>query len=373
MKKIRWKRLTLLLAAVVTAGGSAFLVTGRTAGMVRAVLPNFPQLPGAQRRLTMGQQSGPLYFETTTPHALDVIYGDLSGAIPTTGIGELFLPAGASSEAKVPALILIPGSGGITPGRERRYGAEFSAEGYAVMVIDYYRPRGLGTGSPYLLNVLGVSEFDAVADAYAALKLLSSHPGIDGDRVAVIGFSYGGMAVRVSMDRRVRDALVPGHKGFAAYVDFYGPCFQRRISDQLTGAPYLSFRGTRALSNALPVCKERERSLRKLGIDVEAHVFEGAGHGWDTDRPARLEPDMPYVVGCEVSYDADGHSLLDGEYMVKVARGSSREEHIAERLWRGGKMSACVHRGYWMGQHQPARVLSDQLLRRFLSRTLLQK
>ncbi len=28
------------------------------------------------------------------------------------------------------------------------------------------------------------------------------------------------------MDDRIHRALAPEHKGFAAFVDYYGPCFQ---------------------------------------------------------------------------------------------------------------------------------------------------
>ena len=130
-----------------------------------------------------------------------------------------------------------------------------------------------------------MTEFDAATDAYAALALLSTHPAIDSSRIGMMGFSYGGMAVRIAMDERVREAMVPDRPGFAAFVDTYGPCFQDWGTRRVNGAPLLTLRGTEDRSNDLAACADREAELRALGVDVDARVYEGAGHAWESDTP----------------------------------------------------------------------------------------
>jgi dienelactone hydrolase len=60
-----------------------------------------------------------------------------------------------------------------------------------------------------------------VADAYAALRLLSGMPQIDAERMAIIGFSYGGEVAHLAAFETLRSALNPGPVRFAAHVAFY--------------------------------------------------------------------------------------------------------------------------------------------------------
>jgi dienelactone hydrolase len=51
------------------------------------------------------------------------------------------------------------------------------------------------------------------ADAYAALQLLSGEPRIDADRIAIIGFSYGGEVAHLAAFETLRSALNPDRVG----------------------------------------------------------------------------------------------------------------------------------------------------------------
>ena len=60
---------------------------------------------------------------------LDVIFEGMKDSIPTTGLGTLFIPTSASAALPVPAMIVLHGSGGITPGREMKYGELLAQNG----------------------------------------------------------------------------------------------------------------------------------------------------------------------------------------------------------------------------------------------------
>ena len=61
-----------------------------------------------------------------------------------------------------------------------------------------------------------------VADAYAALDMLARHPRIDADRIAIVGFSFGGeVAHLTAFERRAHRVLAPGQRRFAAHVAYY--------------------------------------------------------------------------------------------------------------------------------------------------------
>lgn len=366
----KWLRVTLLsLLLLIALGGLGYWLNGGAAGLVRLALPEFPDFPPPLVTLESGQQ-GEIYFQTATPFDLDVVLGDMSLALPTTGVGTLLLPAGASPERPVPAMIVVHGSGGIAPGREMEYARLLNANGYAALVIDYYLPRGATADVNYMIRVLSITEFDAISDAYHALALLQTHPDLDASRIGIMGFSYGGMAARFAMDQRIAESLHASGPRFAVHVDYYGPCFQKLPAVAVTGAPLLTLRGTEDKSNDIEACALREQELRALGARVESLVYAGAGHAWEIARERRLSEDSPYVVGCEVSYDERGRSMSGAEYIVDIPLDTPRAERISVRLASSDVLRDCVQSGYVIGRDDATRAQSDAALLEFLAREL---
>jgi hypothetical protein len=101
------------------------------------ILPAFPQLP-APTGLTE-TRAGEIYFDTRTPCDFDIPHH--CAARPRhSGTGRLAPPpAGAEHRA----MVSLPGSGGISPGREMEYAALPAANGYAALMIDYCRRRSI--------------------------------------------------------------------------------------------------------------------------------------------------------------------------------------------------------------------------------------
>lgn len=361
------KKIVTTLAILLALAFSGYLLIGGLPGIVALLLPDFPDYPEPTTQLN-ADSSGTLYFASSTPFDLDVILRDPSQGIPTTGKGTLFLPAQASADSPVPAMVLLHGSGGISPGREMEYGQQLADNGYAAFVVDYYDPRGATLDTPYMIRVISITEFDAITDGYAALKLLRTHPAIDPEKIGVMGFSYGGMATRFSMDDRIRAALMGEDPGFALHIDYYGPCFQNLQSTQLTGGPILTLRGDDDASNDLEACKKREHELRELGADVSAFIFPGAGHAWESTRPRALSEDSPYLQGCEMVYDEQGLPSVDGNYIIDTPVETPRAERIAMRMTSGTPLQACVRYGYIVGRDDKTKGLSDEIMLRFLNK-----
>ena len=342
----------------------------RPAASMGAMLRDMPPLPAPVPATKLrGGTQGSIRFDSSTPGDFDVLLAD-PGRNPSSGMGTLFLPDRAAAWNQVPAVVLLHGSGGIAPGREPEYAHQLAAQGIAALVVDYYGARGTGPEYPYMQRVLGVTEFDVVADAYGALRALSRHPSIDSERIVLVGFSYGGMAVRIAMDERVRRRLAPGLPGFAAFVDLYGPCFQVFGTREVNGAPLLTLRGTEDASNDLAACERREDELRQLGADVEAHVFEGAGHAWEVDRP-REKTANPYVRGCEVVYNETGQASVNGTPYTPVPLSASRLERIASRARGQEVLQSCArYDGYLVGRDDKTRARADRAFYAFLNRVL---
>jgi dienelactone hydrolase len=328
-------------------------------------LPKF--LDHAPTSVLAADAQGPIYFQSATVFDFDVILAGMHGAQPSIGLGYLSMPAGASAAQPVPAMVILPGSGGISPGREEEYAKLLNRHGIAAFIVEYYEPRGMTKDYSYRLRSGSVTEFDIVTDAYSALKLLSTSPVIDPKRIGLMGFSYGAMATRIAMDDRIRAVLAPQSPGFALFADFYGPCFQKLGTTKTNGGPLLTLRGTADNSNDLAACAQRENELEALGVAVERHTFEGAGHAWENTTPQQLN-DKPYIVGCELDYDARGFAWLNGRRVSDVDADASRLERIAARYFGNSGLLDCAKYGYLMGKDEVATQGGYEALLGFLEK-----
>ncbi|MEQ6889138.1 dienelactone hydrolase family protein [Halomonas sp. CS7] len=327
-------------------------------------------LPPVQSSTVLGETTqGEIRFASHTPYDFDVLLEHFDAAPATTSVGTLFLPHGASAEEPVAAMVVLPGSGGIKPGREMAYGEMLKNAGHAALVVDYYRSRGVAESVPYALKTINVTEYDVVTDAYAALRALGEHPAVDASRVGVMGMSYGGMAARLAMDSRVRAVLGDDLSPFAAHVDVYGPCFQDYRIARTTGAPLLTLRGGEDASNDLVACARREGSLREAGSEVAAVVFAGAGHAWENLEP-RHENASAYVQGCEMVFDDRGLPSVNGQALIGPELARDRKTRFSQRLKSGEPFADCVKRGYIVGRDEAVKRASDRELLRFIDKTL---
>src|SRR5262245_21100671 len=105
-------------------------------------------------------------------------------AEPVRVTGYLARPPGAGPFS---AVVLLHGCGGFH--RSMISWADRLARfGYAALAIDSFGPRGIDEHCGGLF-------VDQVADAYEALRYLTSKPFVRASHVAVMGFSMGGLSV----------------------------------------------------------------------------------------------------------------------------------------------------------------------------------
>ncbi len=335
--------------------------------LIHLTFPALPE-PVATRTVLTADDAGVIRFASKTPYDFDVLLAGAGLGADTAGMGTLYFPPG--TDGGLPLMIVVHGSGGIAPGREESYVDLFTGQGIATFVLDYYSPRGVAGDVPYMTKVLGVTEFDVISDIFHALKVLRTHPRIDGSRVGIIGMSYGGMAVRFAMDSRFKQLLDPAGAPFKLHIDNYGPCFQKLNSPAITGAPLLTLRGTADSSNELPACLRRESELRELGAIVDAEIYEGAGHAWENATPRKLYEDSPHVVGCEMHYDAAGFASVNGKPINALPLAATREQRIVSRMRSSSALEECVRYAYIIGQdkatHQKANARILQFLLNYL-------
>ena len=265
----------------------------------------------------------------------------------------LYLPRNASASHPVPAIVLLHGSVGNYRERGYRYGVPLAAMGVAVLVVETYASRP-DLGQSFIGRALHITETMYDADAYAALDALSHRPDIDGAHIALIGFSYGGMATMYAMQRTLADRLTRPGERFAAFVSYYGPCIARFDDVRTTGAPLLMMYGGRDELIHADRCAAVAGDLRRGGSAVQIRVFAGAVHQWDGEMAPRLLG--RHLADCD--FRVDRHGIVHDRSTGLVMTGP---------LTRFIILGLCTGSRPWpIGRDDAVAALSDTALGRFL-------
>ncbi len=199
----------------------------------------------------------------------------------------LLLPSRAN---EIPAVVMLHGSAGMIYDRAK-YGPQLASMGIAVLLVETYDSRR-DLATSFIARVLNITETMFVADAYAALHYLANRPEVDGHRVALAGFSYGGMATEYALYAQMADALSPDGPRFVGHVAFYAPCIARFADSRTTGAPLLMLYGAGDELIRPARCEQVADDLRSGGSQVEIISYPGRcspmgrRHATRTDRPA---------------------------------------------------------------------------------------
>jgi len=164
-------------------------------------------------------------------------------------IGDLYLPPGLQKGDKRPAVVFCNGTAGTKRGTPTQLAPHFLEAGFVFLAFDY---RGWGDSDGKLLAVEPLPKPDTKSEATvkvrvvrwqmdfadqtqdirAAISFLAGEPGVDPERIGIMGSSYGGGLVTwvAANDPRVKCvvAQVPGMGGGR------GPAAEQRAYDLLT-------------------------------------------------------------------------------------------------------------------------------------------
>jgi dienelactone hydrolase len=202
---------------------------------------------------------------------------------------------------RYPAVVVVHTISGYRDANEGYAAAELRQSGFATLTYDSFAARtttGVAmSASPGFLPA-------GVADAYAALRVLASDPRIDADRIAILGFSFGGDVAHLTAFERLRSALSPGPGRFAAHVAFYPAGNLGAIAEggAYTGSPVLMLLGEK--DDNLPVAKfESYLAYAQAAgnpAPIETVIYPGAYHAWTVPSlmTLRFYPDYLSTKKC---------------------------------------------------------------------------
>jgi dienelactone hydrolase len=260
----------------------AVLADGREVTSVTAVQYSGVCPPPALHTTLAAGPTGRIGFQTTTPTISDFLKG-IRPAATNLIWGDLQLPPARVERS--PAVVLVHGSGGVGP-REDRWAETLHQAGAATFLLDSFTGRGIAftAEDQSQLNNLAM-----IGDAYRALELLATHPRIDRERIAVMGFSKGGGVALYAALTRFQRLHGPAGARFSHHIAFYPPCFVTYIGDEaVTDRPIRLFHGTADDLAPLERCRAYVERLRRAGADAELTAYAGAHHQFDRPADARV-------------------------------------------------------------------------------------
>jgi dienelactone hydrolase len=241
---------------------------------------------------------------------------------PATGTVKIQADLGfpEAKKDRYPAVIVVHTISGYRDANEGYAVAELRRAGFATLAYDSFAARGTTgaamSASPGYLPA-------GVTDAYAALRLLASDPRIDPDRIAVLGFSFGGDVAHLSAFERLRSGLSPGAGRFAAHVAFYPSGSIGAVAERgaHTGSPVLMLLGGK--DDNLPVAKIDSylAYARAAGspAPIETVIYPEAYHAWTVPSlvSLRFYPDYVSTKKCPMLLLGRGEPmfLIDGQAM----------------------------------------------------------
>ena len=306
--------------------------------------------------------SGDYSFASSTPATLPELFDIATPKSPVSVLGHLFLPAGSD---KVPAVVFIHGSGGIYPAMLDFWPKTLNAAGIAVFSVDTFGSRGIKSTTD---DQSAVPYSADTADAFAALRLLATHPRIYRDRIAIMGVSRGGLAAwRTAVQRVVASQQLPGDLHFAAHVMMYssGCAGTLRLvvnPGVFRTEPMLWLHGDADDYVPMQPCQDYAARIAAAGTPAQFVVVPGARHKFDADDTKRytLRSVRRTNATCPLEMDIATFAIDDmrtGKHLTAAEAAALQREE-------------CTVTGASVEGDRAARALAAENVVRFLGQVL---
>ena len=257
-----------------------------------------------------------------------------------------------------PVLILLHTSLGIGA-TERHFVKTAHAKDYAVFIVDSFTPRGVHKVQD---NQAEVSEVAILSDLFSAYEYLQTQDGIRKDKIAVVGFSKGGLPAIYSSFKKVKKKFRT-KASFAAHVAFHPWCGLQLRSLKTTRAPVQIH--SSALDTVTPpeLCQDMVKAMKKANprADIEMHVYEEARHAFD-------HPVLWSLPKLQVTYAVPKQCRLQENKNGKFTELSQNIQVNSDTFEE--VILGCSEKGSWVSGNKEAAELAYERTFSFLDKYL---
>lgn len=313
-------------------GFAALCVAAAAPAQTVTAVTDFQSAPG----------NGVYSFPSSTPATVMDLLQSSRPRPAATARAELVLPPNMAADAKLPAVVLVHGSGGIYPEEVSFWARRFNERGIAAFVIDVFGPRGVkSTGEDQGLVPYGAD----TADAFAALGVLATHPRIDAKRIAN---GSATSSARFAAHLMMYSGGCAGQLAVTAKPGVFGP------------APMLFVHGDADDYTYLSDCRAYAQRIAAAGTPTEVVVLPGARHKFDVDDPKRVfaRNNPKTKEGCPLEFDVVEVTMRDRR------SGEALTTDKAQVLGR----ELCADKGATLEGNRDAREAAGQAALDFLAK-----
>ena len=297
----------------------------RLAGLARLAMPALAGALLAGVAVVHAQAQAVQTAQTVQVPSLDAP-GGTAVVLP----GFWFVAAGATP---APAMVLLHGCGGAFDGRGRvvaRYtelAARLNALGIHVLVTDSFTPRGETELCTQRVGQRRVTQLQRRRDALGTLQWLAAQPGVDRQRLGLLGWSNGGSTVLAALNRRHPEVVAAPVQPSLA-VAFYPGCEAELQRGFEPTAPLLMLLAELDDWTPASPCKALSHGAMTspTGPAVQWESYADAYHGFDGTAPLRLRRDVPGGVH-------PGQGVHVGAEPAARAAAALRLEEFLQDTW----------------------------------------
>lgn len=143
-------------------------------------------------------------------------------------------------------------------------------EGYVVLAVDLFEGNVATTLEGAQANLRENPNNETLPRMEAAIQYLQDLPNVDPDRIASLGWCYGGGQ---SFQLGINNNLT-------AVVIYYGSISTNEDDLAELNEPVLGIFGAEDASIPIEDVREFERILKAQGTNTDIHIYEGAGHAF---------------------------------------------------------------------------------------------
>ena len=300
-------------------------------------------------------QNEKINFKSANPFSLSDIITNLDDQEEQKVFGKLTMPVDSlNPNKKYPLVIGVAGSLGWRK-HHLDYMKIYQKLGIATFELNSFKSRGISStvGSQDEVTIAAIT-----LDAYRALEVLSKHPKINKDKVAITGWSLGGGVTLFSGWTPLRNAINPELE-FAAHLAFYPPCFVNPENLIFTKAPIHILIGEKDNWTPAFPCEDLVNKLSE-NTNINITVYPESHHGFDSEEPVKRNEEGYSFKDCLFDLTAEGDVLMN---YFKIPMSSPVLQKIGFLF--------CVSRGVNIGGNSIAREKSLVFAKNFMKRNLI--
>lgn len=219
--------------------------------------------------------------------------------------------AAPESDTPVPGVIVAPEWWGRNDYTEQR-ARELAEHGYAALAIDMYGDKKVTTASnqAYEWMIQTFEDPDTIVNrATAALNTLAAQDEVDADKLAAIGFCYGG---KVALDLARSNAPLQAVATFHANLSPKAPAQEGQVQAEI-----LVLHGEQDSMVSLDDVESFRKEMQAANVKHDVIIFKDAKHGFSNP----LADERAKANGVDLGYNAEAEKQsLEAMYALLARR-----------------------------------------------------